>query len=56
MQIENLVQQSLRRFFNDKTLKFDKSRFAGGLTNYNYIMTIHGKDYIIRQPGGLTEK
>ena len=56
MQIEELIQLTLRRFFHDETLRFDKSRFAGGLTNYNYIMTIHGKDYVIRQPGGMTER
>ena len=38
MTIENLIQRSIRRVFNDNTLRFDKSRFAGGLTNYNYIM------------------
>lgn len=56
MTIENLIQRSIRRVFNDDTLRFDKSRFAGGLTNYNYIMAIHGHDYVIRQPGGMTEK
>lgn len=33
MQIEELIQLTLRRFFHDETLRFDKSRFAGGLTN-----------------------
>jgi Predicted choline kinase involved in LPS biosynthesis len=56
MEIEELVQQKLRLVFNDNSLIFDKSRFAGGLTNYNYIMNIRGIDYVIRQPGGMTEQ
>lgn len=40
--------------FNDKNLTYDKSRFAGGLTNYNYIMDIHGTQYVVREPGGMT--
>lgn len=52
--IEDVVQKKLRIVFNDKNIIFDKSRFAGGLTNYNYIMDIHGTEYVIRQPGGMT--
>lgn len=54
--IEEIVQNTLRRVFNDKAIVYDKSRFAGGLTNFNYIMTIHGKDYVVRQPGTMTEE
>lgn len=53
---EALVQRTLRKVFSDNSLIFDKSHFAGGLTNYNYIMEIHGKHYVIREPGLMTEK
>lgn len=55
MKIEELVQEKLRMVFNDNSVVFDKSRFAGGLTNYNYLMDIKGTDYVVRQPGGMTE-
>lgn len=55
MEIEKVVESKLREVFQDQSLTFDKSRFAGGLTNYNYIMNIHGNEYVIRQPGGMTE-
>lgn len=55
MRMEELVQEKLRQAFRDKDLIFDKSRFAGGLTNYNYIMNVKGTEYVIRQPGGMTE-
>lgn len=51
---DEIVQKKLRDVFQDENIIFDKSRFAGGLTNYNYIMNIHGTDYVIRQPGGMT--
>lgn len=54
--MEQLVQNTLRHVFNDENIIFDKSRFAGGLTNYNYIMNIKGTEYVIRQPGGMTEQ
>lgn len=56
MNMEDLVQQKLRLFFEDDRIVFDKSRFAGGLTNYNYIMNIHGREYVIRKPGNLTDQ
>ncbi len=56
MKIEELVQKKLRLFFNDESIIFDKSRFAGGLTNYNYIMDIKGTEYVIRQPGAMTDQ
>ena len=56
MNMEDLVQQKLRLFFEDERIVFDKSRFAGGLTNYNYIMNIHGTEYVIRKPGNLTDQ
>ncbi|MEG6617630.1 phosphotransferase [Peptococcaceae bacterium 1198_IL3148] len=56
MKIEKLVQEKLRHVFQDENIVFDKSRFAGGLTNYNYIMNIKGSEYVIRQPGGMTEQ
>jgi thiamine kinase-like enzyme len=56
MKIEELVQNKLRHVFNDESIVFDKSRFAGGLTNYNYIMNIRGIEYVIRQPGGMTDQ
>ncbi|SMC70226.1 phosphotransferase [Sporomusa malonica] len=56
MTMEELVQQKLRHVFRDESIVFDKSRFAGGLTNYNYIMDIKGTEYVIRQPGGMTEQ
>ena len=51
-----LVQDTLRKVFKDDSIIFDKSHFAGGLTIYNYIMHIHGKSYVIREPGLMTEK
>lgn len=54
MMIEEIIQEKLREVFQDENLIFDKSRFAGGLTNYNYIMNIDGNEYVIRQPGGMT--
>lgn len=54
MKIEELVEKKLRFVFDDDSIIFDKSRFAGGLTNYNYIMDINGIEYVIRQPGGMT--
>ncbi len=56
MRMEELVQEKLRHVFQDASIVFDKSRFAGGLTNYNYIMNIQGIEYVIRQPGGMTEQ
>ncbi|WP_330655596.1 choline kinase family protein [Alkaliphilus sp. B6464] len=56
MKIEEIVQKKLRIVFNDESIVFDKSRFTGGLTNYNYIMNIKGKEYVIRQPGGMTDQ
>ena len=53
---EQLVQSTLREVFHDPTILYDKSHFAGGLTNYNYIMRIRGKLYIIREPGVMTEQ
>lgn len=49
-----MVQKTLRTVFHNETILYDKSRFAGGLTNYNYIMEIDGTEYVIRQPGGMT--
>jgi thiamine kinase-like enzyme len=54
--MEELVQEKLRHVFQDESIVFDKSRFTGGLTNYNYIMDIKGIEYVIRQPGGMTEQ
>lgn len=54
--MEELVQKKLRLFFNDDSIIFDKSRFTGGLTNYNYIMNIKGTEYVIREPGGMTNE
>ncbi len=54
MEMEELVQKKLRLVFSDDSIIFDKTRFAGGLTNYNYIMNINGTEYVVRQPGGMT--
>lgn len=54
--MEIRVQKVLREVFNDKSILYDKSHFAGGLTNYNYLMHIQGKDYVIREPGLMTER
>lgn len=54
MKMEEIVQSRLRTVFQDDSIVYDKTRFAGGLTNYNYIMNIHGTEYVIRQPGGMT--
>jgi len=56
MEMEKLVQRKLRLVFNDNKIIFDKSRFAGGLTNYNYFMNIKGTEYVVRQPGGMTNE
>ena len=54
--MDDLVQKKLRLVFHDDNIVFDKSRFTGGLTNYNYIMNIKGIEYVIRQPGGMTNQ
>lgn len=54
--MEKLVQKKLQLVFNDDSIIFDKSRFAGGLTNYNYFMNIRGTEYVVRQPGGMTNE
>lgn len=54
MKMEDLVQNTLRQFFCDDSIIFDRSRLAGGLTNYNYLMDIKGTEYVVRQPGGMT--
>ncbi|MEW6696627.1 MAG: choline kinase family protein [Bacillota bacterium] len=56
MRMEELVQEKLRHVFHDESIVFDKSCFAGGLTNYNYIMNIQGTEYVVRQPGGMTDQ
>lgn len=56
MKIEEQVQEKLRLVFSDENLMYDKSRFAGGLTNYNYIMNIGGTEYVVREPGGMTDQ
>lgn len=56
MKMEELVQKKLRIVFNDDSIIFDKSRFVGGLTNYNYLMKIKGTEYVVRQPGGMTDQ
>lgn len=56
MNIEELIQEKLRHIFNDDNIVFDKSNFAGGMTNYNYIMNIHGTEYVIRKPGAMTNE
>ncbi|MBP2098238.1 phosphotransferase [Enterococcus rivorum] len=55
LNIDTIIDEKLQEFFNDPTLHFDRSLFTGGLTNYNYLMHIHGHDYVIREPGILTE-
>lgn len=55
MKMDEIVQEKIRDAFADKSIVFDKSHFAGGLTNYNYIMSIKGDEYVIRKPGGMTE-
>lgn len=54
--MDELIQKRLRQIFHDDSLVFEKARFAGGLTNYNYIMNINGIEYVIRQPGGMTNQ
>lgn len=54
--MEELIQRRLRQLFHDDRIVFDKSRFTGGLTNYNYIMNIQGTEYVIRKPGGMTNQ
>lgn len=56
MKIEQQIQATLQKVFQDESILFDQSRFAGGLTNYNYIMKIHGTEYVIRRPGDLTDE
>lgn len=55
MEMESLIEKVLKNVYKDESLVFDKSRFAGGLTNYNYIMEIHGMEYVIRKPGIMTD-
>ena len=56
MDTKDLVQTRLREVFGDDSIVFDRSRFVGGLTNYNYRMTIGGADYVVREPGLMTEE
>lgn len=51
---DELIQNRLRTIFEDDNIFFDKSIFAGGLTNYNYVMNISGSEFVIRKPGGMT--
>ncbi|MBP1041668.1 phosphotransferase [Vagococcus sp. BWB3-3] len=53
--IDELINEKLQEVFEDPTLTFDRSIFTGGLTNYNYRMHIQGNDYVIREPGILTD-
>lgn len=53
--IEQIITEKLREIFKDQELQFDKSRYTGGMTNSNFIMDIHGIEYVIRQPGFMTE-
>lgn len=54
--MDELIQKKLRLIFHDDSIIFDKSRYTGGLTNYNYIMNIHGTEYVVRQPDGMTNQ
>lgn len=54
--IDKIIEEKLREVFKIENIKFDKSRFTGGLTNYNYIMNIKDKEYVIREPGGKTDE
>lgn len=56
MNMEDLVQEKLRSVFKDDSIIFDKSRFAGGLTNYNYIIDVNGIEYVVRIPGAMTNE
>lgn len=55
LNIEQNIEQILRDTFEDASIVYDRSRFAGGLTNYNYFIEINGKEYIVREPGVNTE-
>lgn len=48
------IQAILQNVFDDPSLVYDRSHYAGGMTNYNYIMNIHGASYVIREPGFKT--
>lgn len=54
--MDELVQKKLRLIFQDDSIIFDRSRYTGGLTNYNYIMDIQGIEYVVRLPGGMTNQ
>lgn len=54
--IEKQISEALKKVFKDPHIEFDKSHFAGGLTNYNYIMHVQGKSYVVRKPGALTDQ
>lgn len=54
MNIEEKIQEKLQIVFNDDSIIYDKSKFAGGFTNFNYIMDINNKKYVIREPGEMT--
>lgn len=56
MRIEDIIEKKLRVVFKNDSIVYDKSRFAGGLTNYNYILDIDGKEYVVRQPGYMTDQ
>lgn len=50
------VQVILQNLFADPSLIYDHSRYTGGMTNYNYITSIHGVSYVVREPGFKTEQ
>ena len=56
MEIEKVIEKKLREIFQDDSLVYDKSHFVGGMTNYNYLMKIKGKKYVVREPGGMTDR
>lgn len=51
---EQIIEEKLRELFHDPEICFDKTRYAGGMTNNNYIMEIQGNEYVIREPGFMT--
>ncbi|MGP1441338.1 MAG: phosphotransferase [Anaerovoracaceae bacterium] len=55
LNIEQNIEQILHSIFDDESIVYDRSRFAGGLTNYNYFIEIRGNEYIVREPGVSTE-
>lgn len=45
------IEGVLRSVFKDDSFCYNRLNFAGGLTNYNYIIKYNRHSYVVREPG-----